>query len=110
MPLAVVWLRTSDGVQAHAETYTGLVEAGVGVILDGAGVRNWCGATTAIPKCPRGPCPQLPRHLIIFPPPKSPPAQQEAQEMLILNDKSGISFNRARLLALSMAVHECWLA
>ena len=51
------------------------------------------------PKMPKGPMPAVAKAFEYISTAKVATSAQEAQEMLILNDQSGISFNRARLLA-----------
>ena len=89
----------ADAIQAAAETYTGLVEAGVGVIPGWGGCKEMIRRHYSHPKMPKGPMPAVAKAFEYISTAKVATSAQEAQEMLILNDQSGISFNRARLLA-----------
>ena len=89
----------ADAVQASAETYTGLVEAGVGVIPGWGGCKEFIRRHYSAPKMPKGPMPAVAKAFEYISTAKVATSAQEAQEMMILNDKSGITFNRARLLA-----------
>lgn len=89
----------ADAVQASSETYTGLVEAGVGVIPGWGGCKEFIRRHYSHPKMPKGPMPAVAKAFEYISTAKVATSAQEAQEMLIVSDKSGITFNRARLLA-----------
>jgi 3-hydroxyacyl-CoA dehydrogenase len=86
-------------VQAHAETYMGLVEVGVGVIP------AWTGSTELLtrwvqnPQRPRGPMPPLAQAFETIGMAKVAKSALEAQELLFLRESDGITMNRDRLLA-----------
>jgi 3-hydroxyacyl-CoA dehydrogenase len=86
-------------VQAHAETYMGLVEVGVGVIP------AWTGSTELLtrwvqnPKRPRGPMPPLAQTFETIGMAKVAKSAFEARELLFLREGDGITMNRDRLLA-----------
>jgi 3-hydroxyacyl-CoA dehydrogenase len=86
-------------VQAHAETYMGLVEVGVGVIP------AWTGSTELLtrwvqnPKRPRGPMPPLAQTFETIGMAKVAKSAFEAKELLFLRTGDGITMNRDRLLA-----------
>jgi 3-hydroxyacyl-CoA dehydrogenase len=88
-----------DAVQAHAETYVGLVEVGVGLIP------GWGGCTTLLrrwaenPKAPRGPMPPVAKAFEMISTALVAKSAFEAKEMLFLRPTDGITFNRDRLLA-----------
>ncbi|MFC7474725.1 3-hydroxyacyl-CoA dehydrogenase NAD-binding domain-containing protein [Dankookia sp. GCM10030260] len=88
-----------DAVQAHAETYIGLVEVGVGLIP------GWGGCTTMLrrwaenPKAPRGPMPPVAKAFEMISTAQVAKSAFEAKEMLLLRPADGITFNRDRLLA-----------
>lgn len=104
----------SDAVQAHMESYPGLVEAGIGVIPGWGGckellLRHFAAAKAAQKSIMKG---EKPAHLITGGPmgpvskvfeyismAKVAGSAAEAQEMLILNDKSRITMNRRRVLS-----------
>jgi 3-hydroxyacyl-CoA dehydrogenase len=86
-------------VQAHAESYMGLVEVGVGVIP------AWTGSTELLtrwvqnPKRPRGPMPPLVQTFETIGMAKVAKSAFEAKELLFLREDDGITMNRDRLLA-----------
>jgi 3-hydroxyacyl-CoA dehydrogenase len=89
----------ADAVQAHAETYMGLVETGVGVIP------AWTGSTELLTRWvqhnerPGGPIPPLARTFETIGMAKVAKSAFEAKEMLFLREGDGITMNRDRLLA-----------
>jgi 3-hydroxyacyl-CoA dehydrogenase len=88
-----------DAVQAHAETYMGLVEAGVGLIP------GWGGCTAMLrrwaenPRAPKGPMPPVAKAFEMISTAQVAKSAFEAKEMLLLRPTDGITFNRDRLLA-----------
>jgi 3-hydroxyacyl-CoA dehydrogenase len=89
----------ADAVQAHAETYMGLVETGVGVIP------AWTGSTELLTrwvqnrKRPGGPLPPVAQTFETIGMAKVAKSAFEAKEMLFLRESDGITMNRDRLLA-----------
>jgi 3-hydroxyacyl-CoA dehydrogenase len=89
----------ADAVQAHAETYIGLVETGVGVIP------AWTGSTELLTrwvqhkKRPGGPIPPVAQAFETIGMAKVAKSAFEAKELLFLRDTDGITMNRDRLLA-----------
>ena len=89
----------ADAVQAHAETYIGLVETGVGVIP------AWTGSTELVTrwvqnkKRPGGPLPPLAQAFETIGMAKVAKSAFEAKELLFLREGDGITMNRDRLLA-----------
>jgi len=103
-----------DAVQAHIESYPGLVEVGVGIVPGWGGCKEMIArhmaqaeaTTKAIMSgkkpdamMPGGPMPAISKAFEYISMAKVAGSAQEAQEMLILNDKSGVSMNRRRVLA-----------
>ncbi|MBE9556262.1 MAG: 3-hydroxyacyl-CoA dehydrogenase [Proteobacteria bacterium] len=88
-----------DAIQAHAETYTGLVEVGVGVVPGWGGckemVTRWATATRA----PKGPMPPVAKAFESIGTAKVAKSAMEAQDMMILREGDRITMNRDRLLA-----------
>ncbi|WP_456316094.1 3-hydroxyacyl-CoA dehydrogenase NAD-binding domain-containing protein [Roseicella aerolata] len=88
-----------DAVQAHAESYIGLVEAGVGLIP------GWGGCTTMLrrwaenPRAPKGPMPPVAKAFEMISTAQVAKSAFEAREMLFLRPTDGITFNPDRLLA-----------
>lgn len=89
----------SDVVQAHAETYMGLVEVGVGVIP------AWTGTTEMITrwmqhkKRPGGPMPPISKVFETIGMANVAKSAAEAKSMLYLTETDGITMNRDRLLS-----------
>lgn len=86
----------ADAVQAHIESYPGLVEVGVGFVPGWGGCKEMLLRHTKA--LPAGPMPGISKAFEIISTAKVAGSAQEAQDMLILNDKSGISMNRRRVL------------
>ena len=89
----------ADAVQAHAETYIGLVEVGVGVIP------AWTGSTELLTRWvqnkrrPGGPMPPLAQTFETIGMAKVAKSAFEAKELLFLREGDAITMNRDRLLA-----------
>lgn len=89
----------ADATVAHAETYTGLVEAGVGVIPGWGGCAQLLGRAYAHPKQRKGPMPALAAVFEQIAMAKVSKSAFEARDMLFLIDgKHAITFNKDRLL------------
>jgi 3-hydroxyacyl-CoA dehydrogenase len=89
----------SDAVQAHAETYTGLVEVGVGVIPAWGGCKEMLLRLKKDPKMPKGPMPAVAKAFEMIGTAQVAKSAFEAREMGILRKDDGITMNRDRLLA-----------
>jgi 3-hydroxyacyl-CoA dehydrogenase len=104
----------SDAVQAHIETYPGLVEAGIGVIPGWGGCKEMLVRHFALqdysqgqimlgkqpkPFMPNGSMPAVMKAFEYIGMAKVAGSAQEARDLLILNEKSGITMNRRRVLA-----------
>ena len=103
-----------DAVQAHIESYPGLVEVGVGIVPGWGGCKEMLlrhfHLADAVQKAimtgkkppaimPHGPMPPVSKVFEYISMAKVAGSAQEAQDMLILNEKSAISMNRRRVLA-----------
>ncbi len=100
-----------SAVQAYAESYIGLVEAGVGL------VPGWGGCTTMLTRwqhdkqTPKGPMPAVAKVFEIISTATVSRSAAEAKELKFLNENDGITMNRDRLLAdakakaLALAAH-----
>ena len=90
-------LLACDAIQAHAETYTGLVEVGVGLVPAWGGckemLRRW---TEAGPHGPMAPVTRIFENVGTA---KVAMSAFEARDMQILRDGDGITMNRDRVLA-----------
>ncbi len=89
----------SDTIQAHAETYTGLVEVGVGVIPGWGGCKEMLLRFKNNPKLPRGPMPAVAKTFELIGTAQVSRSAASAKEMGILRREDGITMNRDRLLA-----------
>jgi 3-hydroxyacyl-CoA dehydrogenase len=89
----------ADAIQAHAESYIGLVEAGVGLIP------AWTGTTELLTRWmlhkgrPGGPMPPIAQAFETIGMAKVAKSAAEAKDFLILREGDGITMNRDRLLA-----------
>jgi 3-hydroxyacyl-CoA dehydrogenase len=88
-----------DAVQAHAETYIGLVEAGVGVIPGWGGCKQMLLRWANHPRRPGGPMPPVAKVFEKVSTAWVATSAQEAQEELYLRPTDGVTMNRDRLLA-----------
>jgi 3-hydroxyacyl-CoA dehydrogenase len=89
----------ADAVQAHAETYIGLVEAGVGLIPGWGGCGEMLARWKAEPKLPRGPFPAPAKVFEGISTADVSKSAHQAMEKKFLRPTDGISMNRDRLLA-----------
>ena len=85
-------------VQAHAESYVGLVEVGVGLIPGWGGCATLLGRWTDAPGMPRGPMPAIAKTFETISTAKVTKSAMEAKEALLLPHDAGVSMNRDRLL------------
>ncbi len=88
----------SAAVQAHAETYTGLVETGIGVVPGWGGCKEMVTRHMLNNKRPAGPLPPIAKAFEYISTAAVAKSAQEAREMLILRKSDDITFNRDRLL------------
>ncbi len=93
------FLLHSDAVQAHAESYIGLVEAGVGLVPGWGGCTELLSRLAADPKRPKGPMPPVIEAFETIGMAKVAKSAFEARELGFLREADGITFNRERLLA-----------
>lgn len=89
----------SDAVQAHAETYAGLVECGVGLIPGWGGTAAMLERWSRSGKLPKGPMPAVAKVFEIVSTATVAKSAAEAKELLFLRPDDGITMNRNRLLA-----------
>jgi 3-hydroxyacyl-CoA dehydrogenase len=88
-----------DAVQAHAESYIGLVECGVGVIPGWGGCKEMLTRWRASGLLPHGPMPAPSKVFETVSTATVSKSAAEAKELLYLRPDDGISMNRYRLLA-----------
>ncbi len=89
----------ADHVQAHAETYMGLVEVGVGLLPGWGGCTEMLARAAANPKAPKGPMPPVAQAFETISLAKVGKSAAEGKELLYLKASDGITMNRDRLLA-----------
>ncbi|MER2520927.1 MAG: 3-hydroxyacyl-CoA dehydrogenase NAD-binding domain-containing protein [Bdellovibrionales bacterium] len=88
----------SSATQAHAETYIGLVEAGVGLIPSWGGCAQMLGRAITAKKRFGGPIPPVSQVFETLSMAKVSTSAQEGQDMGFLRASDGITMNRDRLL------------
>ena len=88
-----------DAVQAHAETYIGLVEVGVGLIPGWGGCKEMLGRWVTNKKRPGGPMPPVAKVFEMVSTAHVATSAAEAKEALFLRPEDGVTMNRDRLLA-----------
>lgn len=89
----------ADAVQAHAETYIGLVETGVGLIPGWGGCKEMLARWQANPKAPKGPMPAVGKAFETISVATVAKSAAEAMDHGFLRSTDGITMNRYRLLA-----------
>jgi len=88
-----------SAVQAHAETYMGLVEVGVGVIPGWGGCKEMLTRWVTNPERPGGPMPAVAKVFETISLAKVATSTDEARELLFLRPTDGVTMNRDRRLA-----------
>ena len=88
-----------NAVQAHSETYMGLVEVGVGVVPGWGGCKELLLRWWNNKRRPGGPMPPISKAFEFISTAKTSASAAEAKEMLLLRHTDGISMNKDRLLA-----------
>ncbi len=89
----------SDAVQAHGETYAGLVEVGVGLVPAWGGCTELLTRWLAHEKRPKGPIPPIAKTFETIAKAEVARSAFEARDLLLLRPEDGITMNRDRLLA-----------
>ncbi len=89
----------SDAVQAHAESYIGLVECGVGVVPAWGGCKEMLARWTVFGQLPHGPMPVPSKVFEMVSTATTSKSAAQARELLFLRPTDGITMNRDRLLA-----------
>ncbi len=88
-----------DAVQAHAETYTGLVEVGVGIIPGWGGCKEMLQRWLSVKRRPGGPMPAIGKAFETISTAQVSKSAHLAKELMYLRPDDGITMNRDRLLA-----------
>ena len=89
----------SDAVQAHAESYIGLVECGVGLLPGWGGCKEMLTRWKTLGKLPGGPMPAPAMVFEMVSTATTSKSAAQAKEYLFLRPSDGITMNRDRLLA-----------
>jgi 3-hydroxyacyl-CoA dehydrogenase len=89
----------SSAVQAHAETYMGLVEVGVGVLPGWGGCKELLGRQLENPRLPKGQIPAVAATFQTISTAQVSKSAAQAKDLLYLRESDGITMNRDRLLA-----------
>ncbi|PSJ38535.1 3-hydroxyacyl-CoA dehydrogenase/enoyl-CoA hydratase family protein [Allosphingosinicella deserti] len=89
----------SDAVQAHAESYVGLVECGVGLVPGWGGHGELIDRMVKSPAMPKGPMPAVVKAFETISTASVSKSAAQAREMMFLRPTDGITMNRDRLLA-----------
>ena len=92
-------LLNSDAVQAHAESYIGLVECGVGLVPGWGGCGEMIDRWTKSGLLPKGPMPAVAKTFETISTATVAKSAAEAKELMFLRKDDGITMNRDRLLA-----------
>jgi 3-hydroxyacyl-CoA dehydrogenase len=86
-------------VQAHAETYMGLLEVGAGIIPGWGGCKEMLARHIANKKRPQGPMPPVAAAFQTISTAQVSRSAAEAKHLFYLRETDGITMNRDRLLA-----------
>lgn len=89
----------SAAIQAHAESYIGLVECGVGLLPGWGGCKEMLARWMGSGQLPRGPMPAPSKVFETVSTATVSKSAANAQELLFLREGDGITMNRYRLLA-----------
>ena len=89
----------ADAIQAHAETYIGLVECGVGLVPGWGGCGEMLTRWKAKPALPGGPMPAVAKAFELISTAQVSRSGAQARELGFLRSTDGITMNRDRLLA-----------
>lgn len=92
-----------DAIEAHSETYMGLVEAGVGIIPGWGGCKELLGRWAGNKDCPGGPMPPVMKTFETIAMAQVAKSAMEARDLMFLRPGDGIVMNRDRVLATAKA-------
>jgi len=87
-----------DAIQAHAETYMGLVEVGVGIIPGWGGCKEMLARWQANPALPKGPMPAIAKVFEIISTAQTSKSAAQARELGFMRETDSVTMNRDRLL------------
>lgn len=89
----------SDAIQAHAESYIGLVECGVGLVPGWGGCGEYIDRLVKSGMLPKGPMPAVGKAFETISTATVAKSAAEAKELMFLRKGDAITMNRDRLLA-----------
>jgi 3-hydroxyacyl-CoA dehydrogenase len=92
-----------DAIEAHAETYMGFVETGVGIVPGWGGCKELLGRWTTSKTCPGGPMPPVMKAFETIAMAQISKSAIEAQDFLFLRPGDSVIMNRDRVLAAAKA-------
>ena len=92
-----------DAIEAHAETYMGLVEVGVGLVPAWGGCKEMLIRWSNNKRHPQGPMPAVTKVFETVATATVAKSAEEARALLFLRESDGIVMNRDRLLASAKA-------
>ncbi|MBL4614599.1 MAG: 3-hydroxyacyl-CoA dehydrogenase [Magnetovibrio sp.] len=92
-----------DAIQAHAETYTGLIEAGVGIVPGWGGCKELLTRWSQSNHRPGGPMPPVMKSFEAIATAQVSKSAFEAQDLMILRPHDGVVMNQDRVLAQAKA-------
>lgn len=95
---ACEFLLHSDAIQAHGETYTGLVEVGVGIVPAWGGCKEMLCRAMQNENLPKGPMPGVSKVFEMISTARVSKSADEARDMMIIRGDDTITMNRYRLL------------
>ena len=87
-----------DAIQAHAETYAGLVEAGVGIVPGWGGCKEMLARWSKAEDCPGGPMPPVLKSFETIAMAQVSTSAVEAKDLKFLRSGDAITMNRDRVL------------
>lgn len=87
-----------NAIQAHAESYIGLVEVGVGLIPAWGGTKEMLNRWMSNPKQAKGPMPAISKAFEIISTASVSTSAAEAKSLLFMQQSDGITMNKERLL------------
>ena len=88
-----------DAIEAHAETYMGLIEAGVGIVPGWGGCKELVGRWTNNKDRPGGPMPPVMKSFETIAMAQVAKSAMEAKDLMFLRPEDGIVMNRDRVLS-----------
>jgi len=91
-------LLACDSIQAHSESYIGLVEVGVGLVPAWGGCKEMITRWNSDPSQPKGPMASIVKIFQNIGTAKVATSAQEAKSLKFLNSEDDITMNRSRLL------------